>query len=192
MAKQSKLEDVSKRVLLLVRGGNRLSTALSACGIKRSTLHDWRTKAQAGNRKYREFFEAAQRAADEGECNDVVTTARAANLDAVAVPCQRCGASLNVTSDQLLALAGDLVTGQGLKVSAAQIAFQRLALRNPKHWSPRVTVTVEEEHNRLLDVAQRVLAPEVFVVLLEAYVASGGGEDEASPGPSEPAPGAVH
>jgi hypothetical protein len=189
---KSQIEGVRDRVLLLVRGGNHLSTALGACGVTRQTLHDWRSRATAGNKKYQEFFEAVQRAIDEGECNDVVTTARAANLDAVRVPCQRCGASLSVTSDQLVALAGDVVTGQSLKMSAASVAFQRLALRNPARWSPRVTLTVEDEHNRLFDVAQRVLAPEVFELLLDAYIASGSREGTQDGAPGQPPTERVH
>lgn len=191
-SKPLKLEQVQERVLLLVRGGNMLSTALSACGVPRQRLHEWRAAARAGKRKYVEFFEAVQRAMDEGEVNDVITTARAANLDATTVSCSKCGSPMRLNAAEMLSLAGEMATAQGVKVSAASVAFQRLALRNPTRWSPRVVHTIEEEHNGLLDVAQRVLAPEVFELLLEAYIASRSGEDEAPGSPGEPPAEPVH
>lgn len=194
MGRPSKIDDdkTRARILMLVRGGNRLPAAAGACGVSRQTLHDWRSRAARGQRKYAAFFADVQRAIDEGEVADVVVTTRAANLDQVSVPCLKCGAPVKVTTPELVALAGDLVTAQHVKSSAAQVAFQRLALRDPKHWSPRVTMTVEEEHTRLLDVAERVLEPQAFKLLLEAYVASGSSEEPPAPAGSGSAPGRLH
>ena len=183
---------VREKVLLLVRGGNKLAAALSTCGVTRQRLHEWRGLAANGSKKYIEFFEAAQRAVDESEVNDVVVTARAASLDQTELTCTRCGTPVRITSDEMLAAAGALAAAQRVKASAAQVAFQRLALRNPAQWSPRVVHTVEEEHNRLLDVAQRILAPEVFRALLEAYLAQDDGEGEAAVAGGEPPTGGVH
>jgi hypothetical protein len=185
-----KMEQVRDRVLLLVRGGNTLGVALGACGITRQRLHEWRAHAAKGSKKYVEFFEAVQRATDEGEVNDVITTARAANLDTAKVSCNNCGSPMSLNGAEIAALMHEMHTAQSVKASAAAVAFQRLALRNPQKWSPRVVHTIEDEHTRLLDVAQRVLAPEVFRVLIEAYLAEGDGppapESPGRAGPTEP------
>jgi hypothetical protein len=194
MARPSLIDDakVRDRILLLIKSGNRLPAAAGACGVTRQTLFDWRQRAAKGHRKYAAFFEAVQRATDEGEVHDVVQTARAATVDESGVTCHRCGTGLRVPADQLLALAGNAVAAQNLKTSAASVAFQRLALRDPKHWAPRVQQTVDQEHNRLLDVAQRVLDAKTFRTLLEAYVAETDGDEPAGDGPSQRESGSVH
>lgn len=180
-----RLEEVRERVLLLVRGGNTLSTALSACGIRRQRLHEWRAAAAAGKRnKYTLFLEEAQKASDEGEVNDVITTARAANLDHKPVACERCGHRYAITTDEMLQLAGEMGAAQKVKESAAMVAFQRLALRNPQHWSPRVVHTIDDQLNEFLDVAQGLLEPEVFRALCSAYLA----RRESPPAPAARGP----
>jgi hypothetical protein len=190
----SKLTDekLLKRLELLVQGGNKLSTAASSLGISRQTMLYWRGEAAKGKRRYVEFFRRMEVAADQGEVNDVLVTARAANPDAAHVLCPHCRHEFRITTDELLALAGELAAAQNVKASAAQVAFQRLALRNPKQWSPRVTVTVEEEHNRLLDVLQAKLAPEVFRLVVETYLAATRDEDEAAAPRREPGTGGLH
>jgi hypothetical protein len=78
------------------------------------------------------------------------------------------------------------------KSLAAEVAIKKLERRHPKRWSQKVVHTIAEEHDRLLDVAQRVLAPDVFELLLEEYLAGGESEGEAPSGPSGQAEGSTH
>lgn len=167
--------------LRLIRAGMHVEQAFVAAGVHRATYYRIKAKARAGEAVASELFAKVDRAIAECEADDVVTTHSASRLEQGRVKC-RCGRLVDVDLAQAEALVGRLSDAQRAKAAAAGVAIDRLQRRFPKRWSPRVLHEVAEEHGRLLDVAERVLEPEVFELLLAAYVEGDGG-GEASPAP---------
>lgn len=169
--------ELQEQICGKIRQGNRLPAACGACGVNSKRLFDWRAHARAGREEYVAFFEACQRARDEGETEDVEATVKAARLEHTQIACPECHYEFRVAASALLALASGVDSAQRAKVQAANVALERLARRHPEHWSPRVTHTIDQQLDGLLNVAQRVLAPEVFELLLSEYVAAREGEN---------------
>jgi hypothetical protein len=78
------------------------------------------------------------------------------------------------------ALLDKVATGDGKGESFGQgkAAAFILERTRPKKFAQRINVKVQDELERLLDIAERVLAPKDFGVLIEALAADGG-EGEA-------------
>jgi hypothetical protein len=175
------------RILALVRAGNYPVVAAGDSGVSRQLFHAWRKNAESGRQEYKDFFERVEIAEAQSEARDVFTTAKAASIDPVKVTCQHCRAPFELSADQALALteeANALMAAQRMRSAAAEMAIARLSMRFPKRWSARLVHEVGDAHERFLNVAQRVLAPEVFELLLAAYVAS----ESDSEAPGDPGP----
>lgn len=193
MAAKSKLTDKAlEQILALVRSGMYPERAFVAAGLGHSTFRWLRAQAREGKRKYEKIVEDIEEAVAMCEAADVLTTRRAATIEKTEVECEHCGERMQVDPMLLLTMASTLQNAHSIKNMAANAAFQRLMLRFPKRWSPRVTHTIEEEHEDFLKCAQDVLAPEVFESLLEAYLARREGAAEAPGGTGEPPTGSVH
>lgn len=177
MSKQ--LKETQERILNLVRAGNHPAIAATSVGVPRATYYRWEQQGRQGLKPYAQFFLALQQAQAESEAREVVTVQRASSVDRQRVVCPRCQNTWEADFMAMLAQAKQVESAQRLKQMCASNSLQLLQLRFPKRWSPRVTHTIEHEHNRLLDVAQRILAPEVFKSLLENYLAETDSDGEA-------------
>jgi hypothetical protein len=181
--RHKQLEDKAKPILNLVKAGNHPAIAAVSAGVPRSTYYRWEKQGRAGEEPYAKFIEAIAQAQAECEAREVVNFQRASTVDKHKIKCPECEHEWETDFLAMLTSAGMTERAQRIKTACAQNSASLLALRFPKRWAPRVTHTIEEEHERLLDCAERVLAPEVFEQLLEAYLAEGEGE----PPPSGPA-----
>lgn len=73
---------ITHRLVDLIRAGNSLETAATACGIHRTSLHRWLRHGKAQQRgRYFRFFEAIEKAQAEAEARDVALIAKAATED---------------------------------------------------------------------------------------------------------------
>lgn len=181
-----------EQVIALLRAGMHAERAFVALGLGESTYRWLRMRAREGSKKYGAIVQRLEEAIAMSEAADVITTRRAATVDQADVPCESCGHVMKIDPMLLLASGRQLQLAHNIKTMAASAAFQRLQLRFPQRWSPRVTHTIEEQHSEFLECAQRVLAPEVFERLLEAYIALREGAGEAPGVEVEPPPGTVH
>ena len=189
-----KLTDgVRAQILALVKSGTHPNVACAASGLHEGYLRQLRFDARRGKREEeRSLIDEIAQAQAQAESNDVVMTKRAASLEKLSVTCPSCSAPFQADPAAMASLIGAAESAQRIKASAASVAMQRLERRFPERWSQKVIHTVQEEHDRLLNVAQRVLSAEVFELLLEEYLAGDGGE--GAPGGSEggEASGGVH
>jgi hypothetical protein len=188
MAAKLKLNDDARaQILALCRAGMHPDRAFTAAGLSPSTLRKWRMYARKGKREAIAFCTELEQAIAQCEANDVLTTRRAAVNENETVSCPECGERVQLDPLRILAMARHVGAVQGIKTQQASIALQRLKLRFPRRWSERVVHTVEDEHNRLLDVAERVLETEAFELLLEAYLSETDGDEPpaSSEGPEE-------
>lgn len=186
-------EEQREQVLKAVRIGVHPMVACTAAGLSKSYYGHLKYRARRGDVEAIDFSEAIDAAAAQSETADVEATNRATQpIDDKPIECPECGAEYRATPEQLAALVARLTDVAKAKGMAAEIALKKLERRHPKRWSQKVIHTVQEEHERLLDVAQRVLEPEVFELLLEEYLAEGSGEGETSSGSGEQADGDVH
>lgn len=193
MAAKLKLTDEArKQILSLCRAGLHPERAFVAAGLAASSLRRYRMYAKQGKRDAIKFLDQLEMAVAQCEGSDVLASRRATVPDSIDTMCPQCGEQVKLDTFAVLALGRQVTAAQNVKASAAAIALQRLKLRFPRRWSERVVHTVEDEHQRLLDVAERVLAPEVFESLLEAYVAETSGDEPPEPDPVEPGPGELH
>jgi hypothetical protein len=175
-------DEHKERILNLVRSGVHELQAFLAIGISRRTYYRYREKAARGVRKWTALFADIEQAQAQAEAQDVVVTKRAVTPENVEVHCSSCGEPMRIDPITALALCDQITAAQSVKSSAASIAFQRLMLRFPQRWQQRVVHEISTAHDRFLDVAQRVLAPEVFELLLAAYAQSeGAGETDGDP-----------
>jgi predicted site-specific integrase-resolvase len=73
---------ITQRLVDLVRAGNTLDTAATACGIHRTTLHRWLRHGKGQQRgRYHKLFEGVEKAQAEAEARDVAIIAKAATED---------------------------------------------------------------------------------------------------------------
>jgi hypothetical protein len=166
-----------EQILGAIRAGVHPTEACTAAGLDRCYMYEARRLARNGSATSLAFLEAVAQASALAEVDDVLTTKRAAKVETVALVCPECKAPFHGDPVQLANVLGAAETAQRVKASAAGIAMTRLERRFSQRWSQRVVHTVQEEHERLLNVAERILAPEVFELLLEEYISSNGGED---------------
>lgn len=191
-AKPKMTEEARAQILALCRAGLHPDRAFTAAGLSPVTLRKWRMYARKGRRDAIAFCDELEQAIAQCEANDVLTTRRAATNEKETVTCPECGERVQLDPLHVLAMARHVGAVQGIKSSQASIALQRLKLRFPRRWSERIVHTVEEEHNRLLNVAERVLAREVFEALLEAYLSETSGEEPPESSEEPPEPGELH
>lgn len=195
---QSKLLAASAaKIVNLVKAGNHPPIAAQSVGVSRATYFRWQRSARDGVQPFAEFFAALSQAQAESEAREVVTVQRASQVDKQPVKCPECEHEWEADFLQMLTQARLTESAQRLKTAAAQNSLQLLQVRFPKRWSPRVIHTIEEEHSRLLDIAQSVLPKEQYEALLEAYLADEDGEVEApvegdGSGNGDGADGALH
>lgn len=193
MAKGSEhLKQVQQRIVNLVKAGNHPAVAAVSVGVKRSTYYRWEQHGRLGRRPYAQFVDAIAQAQAEAEAREVVTVQRASTVERQPIVCPQCQHEWQADFMQMLAQAKMVESAQRLKQMCATNSMQLLSLRFPKRWSPRVTHTIEAEHNRLLDVAQRLLAPAVFEQLLEQYLAEQEDDGDDSDLPPIGAPPEMH
>lgn len=186
-------DEQREQVLKAVRIGVHPGVACTAAGLSKSYYGQLKYRARGGDPDAISFSEAIDAAAAQSETADVEAANRATQaIDDKPIECPECGAEYRATPEQLAAEVARLTDVAKAKGMAAEIALKKLERRHPKRWSQKVIHTVQEEHERLLDVAQRVLAPEVFELLLSEYLAEGSGESETSSGSGEQAGGGVH
>jgi len=189
-----KMTDAQRaEVLEAVQSGLHPQIACTAAGLGKTYFYDLRYRARKGDSNAQQFFDEIESAAAQSERADVKAVARAtAPLNDQAIVCHECGAELQCDGEQLAAMVARLTDVAKAKGIAAEVAIKKLERRHPDRWSQKVVHTVEEQHKKLLDVCERELAPEDFERVLEAYVALGSGESEASGGQGEQAGGGVH
>jgi transposase-like protein len=119
-----------------LRSGNLLQVAAQAEGIDRATLWRWRKRGEAGEAPFDVFCNAVERAMAEAECEMVERLKR-------------------------------LGTESGKSSSAMVRATSWILERTRRErYGPSVTLKVEEAKEKLLDVAERVLASADFAALL--------------------------
>jgi hypothetical protein len=186
-------EDAKRQILEAVGIGVHPPVACVAAGMGQSYYSDLRYRARHGDENAREFLEQINAAEARSEIAAVSATTRATEpVDDSPITCPTCGEEFSARPDQLAAMVARLTDVAKAKGMAGEVALKKLERRHPKRWSQKVIHTVQEEHDRLLDVAQRVLAPETFELLLEEYLSEGSGEGEAAGGQGRETSGDVH
>lgn len=186
-------EEARRQILEAVREGVHPSVACVAAGMGQGYYRDLRYRAKRGDANARDLLEQIQAAEGKSEVEAVLATARATKpMNDAPIVCPHCDCEYTADAEQFAALAMRYEGMQKAKSSAAEVALKKLERRHPSRWSQKVIHTVQEEHERLLNVCQRVLAPEVFESLLEEYLAEGSGEGEASVDQGGQAGGDVH
>ena len=186
-------DEARAKILAAVRAGAHPQIACVAAGMCQSYYGRLRHRARAGEPDAVQFVQDIAAAAAQGELADIEATNRATEpVDTKPITCPTCGEEFSARPDELAAMVAKLTDVAKAKTMAGEVALKKLERRHPKRWSQKVIHTVQEEHERLLDVCQRVLAPEIFESLLEEYLADGSGESEAAVGQGGPATGDVH
>lgn len=185
-------DELLDKLEALLQAGVHPERAFVAVGLGESTWRWLKMRAREGSRKHEKIVARLDRAIAMCEAADVITTRRAAQVEQVDVVCPECGERVRLDPLQLLNMGNRLHTAQGVKAMAGSAAFQRLMLRFPKRWSARVVHQIEEEHEEFLACAERVLAPEDFDRLLDAYIALREGEAEEVEPEEKPPTGELH
>ena len=186
-------EEQKAKVVAAVRQGNHPHVACTAAGLSTDYFYVLRHRARKGEPDSQEFLSAIETAQAQSEVDDVAAAHRATQeIQEAKIICPHCDEQYVAEPEHLAALAMRIFDAQKAKSAAADIALKKLERRYPKRWSQKVIHTIAEEHDRLLNVCQRLLAPADFARVLEAYVAEGDGESEAGSGSSEPAEGTQH
>lgn len=186
-------DEARVKVLEAVRAGVHPQVACVAAGMSQSFYKQVRYRARNGDVEAQELVEAIETAEAKAEVTDVEATQRAVQPFADhEVVCPHCDEPFSADPEQLAAIVGKYESFQKAKGLAAEVAIKKLERRHPKRWSQKVIHTVQEEHERLLNVCQRVLEPEVFEALLEEYLSEGEGEGEASDSSGGASTGGVH
>lgn len=190
----AKVTDEQKaKVLDAVGKGVHPQVACTAANLSTSYWTVLRSRAKAGDPVAIEFHEAILAAQAQSECHDVEAAHRATlPVNDRPIICPQCDHEYSAEPEQLAALAMREFDAQRAKSAAADVALKKLERRFPQRWSQKVIHTVQEEHQRLLDVCERLLAPEVFNALCEEYLAGDSGESETRIGSSEPAEDRTH
>ena len=174
-------DEQRSQILAAIRDGTHPSVACVAAGLSTSYYKVLRHRALHGDQTATEFNDAINAAVAQGEVADVTSTAKAARTEGIGVQCPHCQREYVADPEELAAIIGHAEAGQRLKKMAAEIALGRLERRHPKRWSVKVTHTIEEQHEQLLNIAQRVLPPEMFELLLSEYVAAVDGDEPEAP-----------
>lgn len=186
-------DEQRKQVLDAVAIGVHPDVACTAAGLNNAYYRLLRSRAKRGDAGAIEFYDAIQAASARAELADVEAVARATKpIENKPLQCPHCDAEYEVEPETLALWVAKLTDVAKAKGVAGELALKKLERRHPKRWSQKVIHTVQEEHERLLDVCQRVLAPEVFESLLEEYLSGEQCESETPAGQGEQAGGGVH
>jgi len=187
-------DDQRAKILEAVGEGAHPQVACTAVGLSQSYYRVLRFRARNGEPDAQAFAAAIETAAAQAEIADIKATARAtAPIETKTLMCPHCDCEYTADPEQLAALAMRVFDLSKAKSQAADIALKKLERRHPHRWSQKI-IPVQDQHERLLDVAERVLEREVFESLLEAFLADadGSGESETPGSPSGQADGGVH
>lgn len=182
------------KILEAVGKGAHPQVACTAAGLSQSYFRVLRFRARGGEAEAQAFVSAIEQAVAQAELNDIDATHRAtAPIETKTITCPHCDAEYTAEPDQLAALAMRVLDVAKAKSQAAEVALKKLERRHPHRWSQKV-IPVQDQHERLLDVAERILERQAFESLLEAFLADigGGGEGETPAAPSGSASGGVH
>lgn len=187
-------DDQRDKILTAVGEGAHPQVACTAAGLSQSYFRVLRFRARSGEPDAQAFVTAIETAAAQAELNDISATHRATQpIESKSIICPHCDAEYMAEPEQLAALAMRVVDVAKAKSQSAEVALKKLERRHPTRWSQKI-IPVQDQHERLLDVAERVLERQVFESLIEAFLADvdGGGESETPAGPSGPTEGGVH
>lgn len=175
-------DEQREEVLRAVRIGVHPQVACTAAGLNQSYFKLLRYRAKSGDQRAREFLEQILQAQAKGELADVECTTRATQpIDDVPIICPQCNTEYEEKFERLVAMVARYESAAKAKSLAADIALKKLERRHPARWSQKVIHTVQEEHQRLLNVIQRELPAAEFERILEAYLSEvEGGEQPAT------------
>ena len=186
-------EEQKAKALADIRKGVHPNVAFVAAGMGQPFVRGVRFQAKHGNAEAQALLDEIEAAEAQAEVGAVDATHRAMQpIDQETIVCPHCDEEFACDPERLAAMAMRFEGMAKAKGIAAEVAIKTLERRHPKRWSQKVIHTVQEEHERLLDVCQRVLEPEVFELLLEEYLADGSGESETAGGQGEQTGGGVH
>jgi len=143
-------DEVKDIICSHLANGATYQIACQAAGITRATAYNWKARGEAGEPKFDAFLDEVERARARFE-----------------VLCLQ----------RLNALDEDGGRASGSVVRALTWLLERT--RNDRY-GPSITVKVAEAREQMLDVAQRVCAPEDFARLC-SELARGGAEAAAEP-----------
>lgn len=180
-------EEQRQQVLDDVRAGVHPSVACAAAGLSTAYFHRLRHRARSGDQAAIAFADAIGQAQAQGEAADVRAATRGTHgiEDDVPIICPQCNAEYEEKFERLVAMVSRYESAAKAKSLAADIALKKLERRHPARWSQKVIHTVQEEHERLLNVCQRELPPEMFERVLETYLSEvEGGAEPQAPAPS--------
>lgn len=186
-------DEQRQQILDAVAIGVHPHIACTAAGLGAQYFTKLRYRVRNGDQVAADFLTEIQAAAARSELADVKAISRATEpINDQPIVCHECGAELRAEAEQLALWVAKLTDVAKAKGMAADVAIKKLERRHPARWSQKIVHTVEEQHQELLDVCERVLAPEDLERVLEAYVAIRSGESETPAGQGEPTGGGVH
>lgn len=164
--------DFVKSVLDAIEAGATPEVALRAHGINPRSWLEWRTKAREGHEKFQAFIDLIDKAEATSEMRDVFATQHAAQRTSeITYECTECGESIDFKRLKGFADAQKAFT------DAAKVAIERLSRRFPRRWAAVSRIQVEDEQRDFLDRLEGLLAPEVYRMVLEAYIAATSGAE---------------
>lgn len=167
-----------KTVIDAIEKGATPEIALRAEGVSVSSWYEWKDKAKAGVDGFGEFLGLIDMAEAQSELNDIFSTQAAAqNAKDAEFECPKCGHEMRWQ------MFKGFESVQKAFSEAAKISIERLSRRFPRRWAAVSRIQVEDEQRDFLDRLEGILAPEVYRLVLKAYVAASGGE-EASQSPT--------
>ena len=172
MAPPRRIDDPKfvKAVIGAIEKGATPDVALRAEGVSVSSWYEWKAKA-ASDKAFAEFVCLIDQAEARSELSDIFATQVAAQRAKDATfKCPSCK-----TSIPAYRLKG-FAEIQKAFTDAAMIAIERLSRRFPRRWAAVSRIQVEDEQRDFIDRLEGLLKPEVFRLVLEAYVAASGGE----------------
>jgi hypothetical protein len=187
-------DEQRRKILEAVGKGAHPQVACTAVGLSQSYFRVLRFRARNGDLDAQTFCIAIETAAAQAELDNVDATNRAiAPFEEKTIVCPHCEAEYVADPEQLAVLAMRVTDMAKAKAQIADVALKVLERRHPVRWSQKI-IPVQDQHERLLDVAERVLEREVFESLLEAFLADAdGGSESETPGRSSgPAEGGIH
>jgi len=187
-------DDQRRKVLEAVGKGAHPQVACTAVGLSQSYFRVLRWRARNGDPEAQSFSAAIEMAAACSELDKIDATNRAtAPFEEKTIVCPQCDAEYVADPEQLAVLAMRITDMAKAKSQVAEVALKFLERRHPARWSQKI-IPVQDQHERLLDVAERVLEREVFESLLEAFLADadGGSEGETPGSPGGQAEGGIH
>ena len=170
------------KILEAVGKGAHPQVACTAVGLSQSYFRVLRWRARNGDEDAQTFVSEIETASAQAELDDVDATHRAtAPFEEREITCPSCSTPYYADAEQLAALSMRVTDLAKAKSQIAEVALKKLERRHPTRWSQK-TIPVQDQHERLLDVAERVLEREAFELLLKEFLADiGDGGESATP-----------